>query len=93
METRMERYRKYRYEIRHMADDAFPQSNAGSGGLNGQNPGDVLRKDLSSSDLKSPYPLYRKRILKRYLILSIAFLVTLIVFLVWFFAMQSRSSL
>ncbi len=84
METRMERYRKYRDEIRNMADESFPQAK--------KTPSFPEQPELDSdpSGKNSPYYLYAKRLRKRTLILLGLFLLCVVGFIVWFFLLQGR---
>jgi hypothetical protein len=87
METRMEKYKKYREEIALMADESFPQFQGKTSFLNekdGVMGGDSLPKKCS------PYYLYAKRLRKRPIILLIIFLLFAIGFAVWFNFLQGR---
>lgn len=79
----MERYRKYREEIRNTADESFPQA---------KGPSSLKRMDLddSPSGKNSPYHLYAKRLRKRTLILLGLFALFIVGFIVWFFLLQGR---
>ena len=94
METRMEKYRKFRDEIRHMADECFPQAeeNPQLKELESRAPGAFVQQAIASqsSDKNSPYRLYAKRIRKRNLVLLGFFLAALVGFIVWFLLLQGR---
>ncbi|HBS02289.1 MAG TPA: hypothetical protein DEA63_00230 [Firmicutes bacterium] len=94
METRMEKYRKFRDEIRHMADECFPQAeeNPQLKELGTKAPGAFVQQAIASkmSDKTSPYRLYAKRIRRRNLILFGFFVVALVGFIVWFLLLQGR---
>ena len=84
----MEKYRKYREEIRHMAEESFPQAKG--------------KLSVSSSEIEldndapvgknSPYYLYAKRLRKRTLILLVIFALFIVGFIVWFFLLQGRKA-
>ena len=86
METRMEKYRKYRDDIRHMADESFPQAKGKPSLLVSEE----ALKDDGPSGKNSPYYLYAKRLRKRTLILLCLFLLAAVGFVVWFFLLQGR---
>ena len=89
METRMEKYRKFREEIRLMADESFPQS---EGRVKTSSPSDALSEMSSVDGKNSPYHLYAKRLRKRTLIVLGLFFLALIGFAVWFFLLQGRKA-
>ena len=80
----MERYRKYRDEIRNMAEESFPQAKSGSPLPKG------MEFDSDPAGKNSPYHLYAKRLRKRTLILLGLFLLCAVGFIVWFFLLQGR---
>ncbi len=86
METRMEKYRKYREEIRHMAEESFPQAKAKLSA----SPQKVELEDDAPLGKNSPYYLYAKRLRKRTLILLGTFALLIVGFIVWFFLLQGR---
>lgn len=92
----MEKYRKFRDEIRHMADECFPKAEESQElkELASTTPGAYVRQaiDAPSSAKKSPYRLYAKRIRRRYFIVLAIFLVVLIGFVVWFLLLQGRKA-
>ncbi len=84
----MEKYRKYREEIRHMADESFPQAKAA---LSNPSP-EIGLENEAPIGKNSPYYLYAKRLRKRTLILLGLFALLLVGFIVWFFLLQGRKA-
>ncbi len=88
METRMEKYQKYRDEIRHMAEESFPQAKAKLS----SSPQKMEIESESPAGKNSPYYLYARRLRKRTLILLGLFALCIIGFIVWFFLLQGRKA-
>ena len=88
METRMEKYRKYREEIRHMAEESFPQIKAKLS----SSPQKMELEDDAPVGKNSPYYLYAKRLRKRTLILLGVFALFVVGFIVRFFLLQGRKA-
>ena len=92
----MGKYRKFREEIRHMADECFPKAEESQElkDLSSTTPGAYVRQaiDAHSSKKKSPYALYAKRLRNRTLIVLGVFLLVLIGFVGWFLLLQGRKA-
>ncbi len=92
----MERYKKWRDQIRHMSDAQFPQAeeNEDFVKMNQTSPQQYVNEELSPKGLgkKSPYLLYRKHLRKRTLIVAGVFVLALIGFVVWFILLQGRKA-
>lgn len=88
METRMEKYQKYREEIRHMAEESFPQAKANLSA----SPRVAGLEDDGPVGKNSPYYLYAKRLRKRTLILLGVSVLFAVGFIVWFFLLQGRKA-
>ncbi len=84
----MEKYQKYREEIRHMAEESFPQAKAKLSAP----PQMAGLEDDGPVGKNSPYYLYAKRLRKRTLILLGAFVLFVVGFIVWFFLLQGRKA-
>ena len=96
METRMERYAKYREQIKHMAPEQFVS--AKKVGANQDETEESLANlsladEVANAESKvnsGPYSLYLKR-RRRFLIAKIVALVLVVVaFVVWWFLLQGR---
>ncbi len=90
METRRERYAKYREQIRHMREEDFPKGgNAGATSAEASatiGPAEI--SDQSSAML--PYDLYLRHRYKTLAIKIIALVLTIAAFIVWWVLMQGR---
>ena len=96
METRMERYAKYREQIKHMAPEQFVSAkDAKAKGDETDEPivNLSLADEVANAENKAntgPYSLYLKR-RRRFLIVKIVALVLVVVaFIVWWFLLQGR---
>ena len=113
METRKERYRRYREEIKQMRDDAFPNApikrlrslseqdleilERAERASSAISFGDILQsaegKEAPAFTKKrvSPYHAYQKRRWIGIGIKTLALLVTIALFLIWYFSIAARS--
>ena len=102
METRKERYRRYREEIKQMRDDAFPnaQNFCNFADVIESQPSLGFRQPMASEGKEapaftkkrvSPYRAYQKRRWIGIGIKTLALLVTIALFLIWYFSIAARS--
>lgn len=99
METRMERFAKYRESIRRMAPEEFAAHKVGNKEAEAVN--EAVLPDFSTNfdggiqsdegtTTSGPYSLYLKR-RKRWLVVKlVCFAVVAAIFVVWWFLMQGR---
>lgn len=96
METRMERYAKYRDQIRRMPPEQFQSKKVAKSDLDAAK--DAVAPELSITDggngktgrNSAPYSLYLKR-RKRWLVVKIVALVLAVgAFVLWWFLLQGR---
>ena len=94
VETRKERYSKYREQIRHMREEEFPKAGRVAEGESASveavasDGGAVLSQSQPSSML--PYELYLHHRYKMLAVKIIAFALTVVGFVVWWLLMQGR---
>lgn len=87
METRKERYAKYREQIRHMRDGEFPKASTGEDVSAASNA--TVTVSESSGDMM-PYALYLRHRRKMLAFKVLAFVLATSGFVVWWFLMQGR---
>ncbi len=99
METRMERYAKYRESIKRMAPEEFEprkiDSSAEAAVKDATLPDlsfsyDAALQEEGSHNRTGPYSLYLKRRKRWLLIKAICLLVVATIFIVWWFLLQGR---
>ena len=90
METRMERYAKYREQIRHMREEDFPKKgnadNTSSDSVATFAPAEVSEQ----SAIVSPYGLYLRHRHKMLAVKIVALALVIAAFAVWWILMQGR---
>ena len=92
METRKERYSKYREQIRHMREEDFPKGgHVDAEGSTAEasaahNPAEVS----DQSSILSPYDLYLRHRYKMLAVKVVALVLTIAGFVVWWVLMQGR---
>ncbi len=87
METRKERYAKYREQIRHMRDGEFPKPSSEEGVSNASNGGATVSEQ---SGAMMPYALYLRHRRRMLAFKVFAFVLAVAGFVVWWFLMQGR---
>lgn len=98
METRMERYAKYREQIRRMPEDQFAKQQDHKAQADSEEPSPIEKVeelagiDQPTSKPQGPYALYLKG-RRRFLALKLVlFVLVLAAFIVWWFLMQGRKA-
>lgn len=95
METRMERFARYREEIKRMAPERFPTRKESEGEFESAkeatlpqhfSPGDEEGRESKSG----PYYLYLRRRKKMFAVKIIALILVVAVFAIWWFLLQGR---
>lgn len=90
METRRERYAKYREQIRHMREDDFPKKGNASSDSTDLSAAPVPAEVSEQSSVVSPYALYLQHRHKMLAVKIVALVLTIAAFAVWWILMQGR---
>ncbi len=90
METRKERYSKYREQIRHMREEDFPKGKRTSHSENASGSQDNAAVVSQQPSSMLPYDLYLNHRHKMVALKIIAFAIAVAAFVVWWILMQGR---
>ena len=91
METRRERYSKYREQIRHMREEDFPKGGNPNAESNAEAGASLGSADVSEqSSVISPYGLYLRHRHRMLAFKVVALVLTIAGFVVWWVLMQGR---
>ena len=105
METRKEKYRKYREEIVHMADEFFPSESekryrisqadekiltTAKRAGNSISFGEMLQGEVEENKSVSPYVAYRQRKSKALIFKFVALVAVAVALTIWYFLIKGR---
>ncbi len=90
METRKERYSKYREQIRHMREEDFPKKGAAEAAESDSGTTFVPTEVSDQSSVISPYALYLRHRHRMLAVKIVALVLVIAGFAVWWILMQGR---